>query len=81
MIISTVVSLIVVVVAVVNNNNIYTGICMYVYTHNIPFIFKPLHLLNHRVPIESAQQAFRYERNDNRKRQRVPNITYSTKNM
>jgi hypothetical protein len=39
MIISTVVSLIVVVVAVVNNNNIYTGICMYVYTHNIPFMF------------------------------------------
>jgi len=41
MIISTVVSLIVVVVVVVNNNNIYTGmyVCMYVYTHNIPFMF------------------------------------------
>jgi len=37
MIISTIVSLIVVVVVVVVNNNIYTG--MYVYTHNIPFMF------------------------------------------
>ena len=67
MIISTIVSLIVVVVVVVNNN-IYTGSGMYVYTHNTR-LFKP-HLLNHRVPIESAQQVFRYERNDNRKRQR-----------
>ena len=40
------------------------------YTHIISRLcFKP-HLLNHRVPIESAQQVFRYERNDNRKRQR-----------